>query len=598
MITIPFYKKKKYYAIFFILLLCGIGLYAYMSKEEVITYDHVIAKRGKLVQEVSVTGRVEAVESVNLAFQIGGKVDKIYVNVGEEVEVGQELVSLTNDDLVAQLHQAQAGASSAWAQIQQYTAALETQQAKLDEIKKGTRPEEIQIAETAVYNAQQALKDAENNLANVKNKAEADLQNVYNSALTALSKAVNTAKTSLLSLSDIQYVRFSGYDQDSNKIAENKATAVYALLGGINAGRWTTQYVSVQNGGVYGEVQNAIINPTNAKTDELLINVLDALQKVKSALVSVPATTSLTSAERLSLDTEKININIEITAISSQQQLISVQKAANENSIALSESSVTTAKNSLATAQDQLSLKQAGYTAEQIKAQEAMVNQAKANLASQKAMANQAYASIEQYRAQIEKTIIRAPINGVVAKMEAKRGEIVLPSSTTYEIQMPLVSIISEGDYEIVVFIAEVDISKVKVGDEAMITLDAYGSDEVFEAVVMDVHPSETLTEGLATYKTILNFKKIDERIKSGMTTNVDILTAEKEGVIVIPQRAVITKEGKKIVRVLKENPETALHELTEVEVVTGLRGSAGEIEIAEGVNEGDKIVTAINSQK
>ena len=87
------------------------------------------------------------------------------------------------------------------------------------------------------------------------------------------------------------------------------------------------------------------------------------------------------------------------------------------------------------------------------------------------------------------------------------------------------------------------------------------------------------------------------------MTANVDILTASKDDVIVVPQRVVITKEGKKIIRILKEksdtkNPEKTIEELTEVEVITGLRGSTGEIEIIEGINEGDKIVTSIKNSE
>ena len=597
---VKFYKRPKVIIFAVISAVVVISAYALLSKEEKIEYDYIVAEKADLVQEVSVTGRVKAAESADLAFETSGRIAEIFVKIGEDVEAGQELISLNNEDLKALKRQAQAGVSSAQALLQQYQAALETQQVKLDELKRGTRPEEIQIAETAVFNANLAWEDAKRNLENVKNKAEVDLQEVYNSALNALPKAVNSGKTALLTLTDIQYAHFSGYDQDSIQVASMKEIAVETLLGGQNAGRWSTNFISTLNQGVYGQVQNTVANPTHENIDASLLATVNALQKVKNALDAVPTAAELTTTERTNLSTEKTNISTEITTISGKQQLVGVQKAANESSIAAAESNVTTAKNALATAQDQLDLKRAGYTPEQIKAQEAQVKQAEASVNAQRAAISQAWASVQNYQAQIDKTILKAPISGTVSRLEVKVGEIVFPSSSTYEIQVPAVSLISEGDYEIEISIPEVDVTKVKIGDKAKVTLDAYGSDDLFLAEVATIDPAETLIEGLATYQTTMIFTETDERIKSGMTANVDILTASKDDVIVIPQRAVITKDGKKIVRILKEksdpkHPGKTIEELTEVEVVTGLRGSEGEIEIVEGIKEGDKIVISIN---
>lgn len=206
--------------------------------------------------------------------------------------------------------------------------------------------------------------------------------------------------------------------------------------------------------------------------------------------------------------------------------------------------------------------------------------QAEANILSQQAQIKQAEANVENYQAQIAKTIIRAPISGTVTKQDAKVGEIV--SANT-----PLVFLISTSQFEIEANIPEADIAKVKLGNAAKVTLDAYGSDVSFDVKVVAIDPAETIIDGVATYKTTFQFIDIDkdERVKSGMTANIDISTEKRENVIVIPQRAVITKNGDKIVRVL--NNETP----KEVKVKTGLRGSDGNIEIIEGVSEGDKVI-------
>ena len=134
----------------------------------------------------------------------------------------------------------------------------------------------------------------------------------------------------------------------------------------------------------------------------------------------------------------------------------------------------------------------------------------------------------------------------------------------------------------------EADIGKISIGDKSRITLDAYGSDVVFEARVVSVDPAETVIEGIPTYKTVLNFLDKDERIKPGMTANIDILTAERNNVVVIPQRAVVTKNGDKFVLVYNgtENPE-------ERKIEIGVKGSDGNVEVTSGISEGEQVITS-----
>ena len=81
------------------------------------TYTTVTAKRGTIIQEVSVTGRVKPAQSVDLAFEKTGKVAHIYVNIGDKVSTGEKLITLTNDDIYAQLLQAEAGVQNAQATL-------------------------------------------------------------------------------------------------------------------------------------------------------------------------------------------------------------------------------------------------------------------------------------------------------------------------------------------------------------------------------------------------------------------------------------------------------------------------------------------------
>jgi HlyD family secretion protein len=227
--------------------------------------------------------------------------------------------------------------------------------------------------------------------------------------------------------------------------------------------------------------------------------------------------------------------------------------------------SITSAEEKLRTAESKLALKKAGTVKEQIDAQEAQVESAEA--------------SIMNLKAQLAKTIIRSPISGIVTKQDAKQGEIASAS-------IILTSVISSAKYQIEANVAEADIAKIKIGDEAQVTLDAYGNDVVFTATVANIDPAETIIDGVPTYKTTLQFKEGDKRIKSGMTANTDIAGARRDNVLFIPGRTISGKGTAKTVNLI--DGETT----RETKIETGLRGSNGDVEILSGLKEGDKVKT------
>lgn len=564
-----------------VIALVVIGAFTYFKRSgQAPPYEFTVAQRGNIIQEVNVIGHVKPAESVDLAFEKGGKVSRVYVAVGERINAGKLLVSLSNSELVAQSDQAKAGVESAKAQLQQYQAALAIQQAKLDELKRGTRQEEIQISETKVENARKALTDAEINLTNVKNKADADLQEDYDGALTAVAASVTVGTNAIFIITDIQVTDFSGGNADDNIVANGKGAAVLALLGGQNAGRMTNDSIGKLNGGAKATTDSAQSDPSHENVDNTLIEVKNALQKVKVALDVIP-TDLLSSTEKSDINTEKNNIDSEITTLTNKQQAIAVQKAANSGAVSAAEANVNDAQNTLLSSEDELALKKASATPEQISAQEAQVAQAEANIASQQAQIKQAEANVRKYQAQLAKTVIRSPINGIITKQDAQVGEIVSAN-------MVIISVISETRFEIKANVPEVDIAKIKIGNPAHLTLDAYGRDVIFEARVTKIDPAATIIEGVTTYKITLEFDIEDKRIRSSMTANLDISSDRRENVISIPQRSIVRRNGNKFVRIL--DGEILREEAVEI----GLRGSDGNIEIISGINAGDKVITFI----
>jgi HlyD family secretion protein len=233
-----------------------------------------------------------------------------------------------------------------------------------------------------------------------------------------------------------------------------------------------------------------------------------------------------------------------------------------------------------ATASD-LALKQAGSTPETIKAQEAAVAQAQANLLSEQAQIKQAQAAVEQAAAQVEKTILRAPFAGLVTAKHITTGEIVGANATA-------ISIISASALQIDAYVPEIDIVKIHLGDTAQVTLDPYGSTTLFPVTVIHIDPAETVIEGVSTYKITFAFVNKDERVKPGMTANIDIETNRHENVVSVPGRAVTNDSGKYTVQVKKADGTVEKRS-----VAVGLRGIDGALEILSGLAVGDEVVTA-----
>lgn len=199
------------------------------------------------------------------------------------------------------------------------------------------------------------------------------------------------------------------------------------------------------------------------------------------------------------------------------------------------------------------------------------------DLTSSKISVRQAELDVEETLFEISKRIIKSPVDGIVSRVDAKVGE-------TVSSGMPIVTVISTDKFEIEADVPEADMAKIHVGAETDVTLDAYG-DVLFKARVISIEPAETIVDGVSTYKTTLQFLENDSRIRSGMTADVIIYGDKKEDVIAIPQRAVITRDGSKYVRVIVGE------EVIEKIVETGFRGSDGSVEITSGLEVGEKVV-------
>lgn len=569
-----YFTRKRIILAVLVLLGGGGAAYAFLRGPEAPTYETITLQKTTVRQEVSVTGRVKAAEEVDLAFERSGRVVAVPVKVGDRVEANTVVLKLDASELAADLRRSTASVQSAVASRSQAAAAVASAEAKLAEVRRGTRSEELLISETKLANAKRALTDARGDLASTVAKGEADVQKLYEAIPNIVTDAYLTTEEAVLTqVADLftgitaPRLSFVTSDTQAQLDAENKRRDMDTML---------VRFRALKDS----------LPSTRAGRDASLTEAIGYVRQAQSFLESVSLTlnvsTSLSSTTVATykgyVNTARSAVSAEVSALTTQQKTINSQLATNQVSSSAAELRVNEAERAVELAENELALKRAGSTTEQVQTQEAEVDRARANLAVAEAAVAEAEAGRSNIQAQIEKTELRAPFAGIVTRIDVKLGETLQPT-------MAPVSLISEDLFQIEADVPEADIAKITMNLTARTTLDAYGSDVDFPATVVKIDPAERLIDGVATYRVTLQFMQKDDRIRSGMTANVDIQGEERTDVLAVPLRAVIVDGSTRIVRVLR-NGEPA-----DVTVTLGLRGTDGTVEVMSGLSVGDVVI-------
>lgn len=176
-----------------------------------------------------------------------------------------------------------------------------------------------------------------------------------------------------------------------------------------------------------------------------------------------------------------------------------------------------------------------------------------------------------------ETSPIRAPVAGTVTSLPVSVGSMVAPS-------MSIAKISSTNNLEISISVAERFVSRIAVGQKALLSFDSYPG-EVFTAKVAEVNPVLDTTSRSMGVKLVLD--PPDNRIKIGMYCRVKLITESKTEVVAIPRSAIVSRSGQDFVFVVnggavENRPVTqGITVDNMVEIVSGL--SAGNEVVVSG---------------
>ncbi len=580
-------KEKKelfiYLGIVIVFLAVGYAVYAQTSNsgDKTKANDKTKPKQVELLDlkekkdnstYIKANGEVESKQKVDLKSEVSAKVRNIYVDLGQQVYRGQNLVVFENGDQSSRVQQARANLKSAKARKKQLKAALKSQQAKLEKLKSGPRPEKLQQARTKLNNAKSDLKSAKENLKEARQKAKSDMQSKLVNSLRSASNAVDAAKDTILTATEIQYDYFFENTQKALDIASAKEKAIRSLFDQDDAGKWIKRYISPLNGGLNKEINKALSNPDKKETLSILDKTLAGLEDTKKMLQEIPVNSEFSTTQEQKLSSAKQKIQRQLETLSAKKEAINVQASVNSSSIQQAKSEITRAKNAVDSSEDNLQLVRAGAQKEDIQSQQEAVEQAKANLEQQQANIDSARANLLSAQSSLSKTIIRSPINGTVSALEVDRGELVSPSQL-------VARVINTNGYQLKVYLSSQAARKIEVGNTTTIA-------GHYKGKVTNVSPSLDPQKNKVEVNISISEKNPD--VVAGDFVDVKIKKSQiNDGSILLPIEAVSLTNNGSFVYIVDGNNKVQAKEV-KVENIIG-----NQIKLSSGLEKIDEIIAS-----
>ena len=268
-------------------------------------------------------------------------------------------------------------------------------------------------------------------------------------------------------------------------------------------------------------------------------------------------------------------------------------------------SQLNTAKAQLANAQSQLNFQTANFNRYKALFQKGLVaaeefDNAQLSYKQAKEQVASAREEVQRAQANLGYATITSPIDGVVLSKSVEEGQTVAASFSTPE----LFTIAQDlTNMQVVADVDEADIGDVKEGERVSFTVDAY-PDDTFEGTVKQVRQEATTTNNVVTYEVVISAPNADLKLKPGLTANVTIFTAERQGVLSAPSKALRFTPQKETVGKMKIVDQTgnAKNKVWTIEgnsivahkVNVGMSDGTNT-QILSGVPAGTKVVTGLS---
>lgn len=197
------------------------------------------------------------------------------------------------------------------------------------------------------------------------------------------------------------------------------------------------------------------------------------------------------------------------------------------------------------------------------------------------ARVEQMESNLQLARVQLNRTFITAPYSGVITDRFVEEGELLSIGKTVCEIA-------DDSEMEVEAAVDEVDAGKIHIGQEVRLSFDAV-KDKIFKGRIKEISPLVTTTEEQnRTVDIKVRINTGENRVKVGMSTDVEVIIDIVKGALYIPTNSIIERADGQFVLIAENGI------LKEGKVKTGL-SNWNTTEITEGLKEGDEVITSLD---
>ncbi|HCU34909.1 MAG TPA: hypothetical protein DGT21_05460 [Armatimonadetes bacterium] len=593
--------------VFIVLMVAAVVIPLTLLRSRPVEVDVEVVERADVRETVSavpVSGQPAGMvkpDEVKVIPKVGGELVSLVVREGDRVEQGQVIACLDPRPSDLEHAQARAAVDSARARVAQARANLaaaptraettvaEAQAgrdkavANYDAAVRGARVEEIERSRQAVVQAEKDLEDAEATLATVKRGARTEEIAAAEAALKQARMQADASKANL----DLMLAGPRREEVAQAQAALTEAEADLVLR-------------KTELGSQLGLSEKGFVSRNALKTAQTAYETAVARRDAARQRLAVAEQPHRPEQ----IEQARASYKATLAAVDrAESDLLLIKSRSTPEDIASATARRDAAGSRLQAARADLKLMQSRTSPEDLAAAAATVQQADAGLrraeadrvsvreqalqvAQLEAELRRSEAALQQAADQAGYTIIAAPIDGVVTRINVEKGEYVQGGAIALPSADIAMLVITSDVVWIECNIDESDVASVAEGQEAEVFVtDA----EPLKGIVHHVSPSVRLVEGdVRTFAVEIALDAGEETLRSGMSVDVDIIVKSTKNAVSVPAFAVFDdKEGKQYVYVVEDG------KARKREITKGAEGIE-RTEVTEGVKEGESVITSL----
>ncbi|MEY4599839.1 MAG: hypothetical protein RLZZ445_2636 [Pseudomonadota bacterium] len=298
-----------------------------------------------------------------------------------------------------------------------------------------------------------------------------------------------------------------------------------ALVAAVSATGTLNPVVSVQVGSqVSGQIKEIFVDYNSVVKKGDVIARIDP----ESFVLRVNQAMSDLEAARATVLTQRANV------AALQAEVSRTQVAMNEAERDLKRNQMLVEKGFVSQAALEKSQSALAIAAEQVKTSQAQRAVGDAQIRNGEALVKQRESQLAQAKVDLERTTIRAPVDGIVISRSVDAGQTVAAS-----LQAPVLFLIARNltDMQVEASIDESEIGRITIGQDATFTVDSFPG-RTFRGKITQVRKAALVVQNVVTYVAIISAPNPDLTLLPGMTTNVRITVANRDQVLRVPNAA------------------------------------------------------------